>query len=88
MRESDCSAVLTPEVREELVERGRSMVEYAHGRPVSDFEYRDNERCALVGDPVSLWLYEEQRWNGCCGSIDVAVATPWGLALYGFNHGH
>lgn len=79
--------MLTPEIRKQLFERGKNIVEHRYG-PMEAYDYDDNYRVALVSDPVSLWVYEEQRYSGCCGSLDIGFATEWGMALFGFNYGH
>ena len=50
----------------------------------------DNFRFADAADPAEMARYEEQRRDGCCGSVDERVTYhPTGQTfLFGFNYGH
>lgn len=48
----------------------------------------DNLRFAYQDDPEALYLYEELRDEGCCGSFDEDIIVDGKPAQIGCNYGH
>jgi hypothetical protein len=48
----------------------------------------DNQRVALVNDPIAMDKYEYKAEHGCCGSVDYEVIINNELYIIGCNYGH
>jgi len=53
-----------------------------------DVDNIDNVRFAFKDDVEAMEAYENQRDNGCCGSIDVDITVNGRPAVIGCNYGH
>lgn len=54
----------------------------------TEYDYVDNERHAIKGDPIQENQYSILRDQGCCGFCDVEIPLGNRTLLYGFNFGH
>ena len=53
-----------------------------------DLDYKDNLRCAYVGNEIQEYEYERAVQSGCCGSLDIIVMVGENEFRMGCNYGH